>query len=84
MTTAFAHTSRGHLIAAGAAQPFGALACLAVIAGALLALYALVTGRAWVVNWYRVSPGLAVAAGAVLFLAAWAYKVAAVFAAARP
>ena len=84
MTTAFAHTARGRLIAAVATQPFGALTGLAVIGCALLSLYTLVTGRAWTINWYRVSPGLAVAAGAVLFLAAWAYKISVVLAAAQP
>jgi hypothetical protein len=84
MTTAFAHTVRGQLLAAVATQPFGALAGLAVISGALLSGYTLVTGRAWAVNWYRISPGLAVVAGAVLFLAAWAYKITVVLAAAHP
>jgi len=83
MTTAFAWVARGHIGAAFAAQPFGAMLALATALTAGLALAALVTGRAWRVNWYRVSPGWVAATVAVSFAAAWLYKVVVVVAAGR-
>lgn len=81
MTTAFAWMARGHIRTAFAAQPFGATLALAAAASAGLALAALVSGRAWRVNWYRVSPGWVAATIAVSFVAAWLYKVIVVVAA---
>jgi hypothetical protein len=76
MTTAFAHAVRGEFLWATAVQPFGALMALATLASAALSLAVIATGKAWWVNWYRVSPALVVTVTVVLFAAAWAYKVA--------
>ncbi len=78
MTTAFSHAIRGHPGAAIVTQPFGALLAFGAFAATGLALAALLTGKAWWINWYRVSPGWVMALIVVLFLAAWAYKIAAV------
>ncbi|UCG15543.1 MAG: DUF2752 domain-containing protein [Phycisphaerales bacterium] len=82
MTTAFAHAVRGDVLRAVAAQPFGALTALATLAAAALSLAGIATGKAWWINWYRVSPALVVTVMVVLFAAAWAYKVAVVWLAA--
>lgn len=76
MTTAFAHAVRGRVLRALAAQPFGALMALATLTLAALSLAVIATGKAWWINWYRLSPALVVAATVVVFGAAWAYKVA--------
>lgn len=75
MTTAFAHTVRGQLVAAFRAQPAGLILALATIASAIGSLGALLTGRTWTVNWYRVSPTRVVIVAVVLILGGWLYKV---------
>ncbi|MBN1512054.1 MAG: DUF2752 domain-containing protein [Phycisphaerae bacterium] len=81
MTTAFAHAVRGHLLAAFAAQPFGAVLALATMAAVCVEVGVLWTGRARRVNWYRVSPGWTVF-GVLLFMGlAWGYKIIATLAA---
>jgi hypothetical protein len=75
MTTAFAHTVRGHWLAAFRAQPLGWL--LAVATGLIMiaAVREAWTLRAVRINWYRVRPGWAVLAIGVLAVAAWGYKI---------
>jgi len=75
MTTAFAHAVRGELIAALRVQPAGLAAALATMVTACAALSVMVTGKVWMVNWYRVSPGWIVAGCVLLILGAWAYKL---------
>jgi hypothetical protein len=75
MTTAYAHAVRGHFLTAFKVQPFGGLLAVLTIAAGVLAAMALYTGRAWWINWYRLSPSLVATAGLVAFLAAWAYKI---------
>lgn len=47
MTTAFAHTARGELIAATAAQPMGAALALACVAATVLGTWTALTGHVW-------------------------------------
>ena len=75
MTTAFAHTVRGQWVAAWRAQPAGWLAAVATAALAAVSATTVVTGRRWVVNWYRVAPGRVVAPVVLIVLAAWAYRI---------
>lgn len=78
MTTAFAHAAHGHILAALAAQPFGAILAAALAAG-LLAAPVLAAGRvpvAAVLGWRHGERAAVV--GLVLFVLAWAFKIAAV------
>lgn len=76
MTTAFAHTVRGHFLSAFQANPAGL--CLAVLTVVVCAvsLSVLATGRVWTVNWYRLAPVKVTLAAVLLVLAGWAYKLA--------
>lgn len=75
MTTAFAHTVRGEIVAAGRAQVAGLVAALVVVIVLLVSLGVVVTGRVPVLNWYRIPPMWCVGGGLVLFVAAWAVKM---------
>ena len=75
MTTAFAYTVRGQWLAAFNAQPAGLVLALACGVGAILAFVVLLTGRGWVLNWYRVSPTKLGLIGLGLILAGWMYKL---------
>ena len=75
MTTAFAHTVRGQLPAAFHSHPAGfSLALLTIIAGAV-SLGVLVTGKVWMINWYRVSPVHVTVGAVLLVLGGWTYKL---------
>jgi len=76
MTTAFAHTIRGQLIAAFLAQPAGLLLALGTIATAAGSLFVLLTGIVPSPNWYRISPGRVVLIVAAVILLGWFFKVA--------
>ncbi len=75
MTTAFAHTIRGELAAAFHAQPAGFALALATTLIAAIASFTAVTGRVWVVNWYRVSPVWVPIGLAGLLFSGWVYKM---------
>jgi hypothetical protein len=75
MTTAFAHAVRGQWLSAFHAQPAGFLLALGTMMVALFSLGAVISGRAWAINWYRISPGRAVVAVVAVVLLSWAYKV---------
>ena len=76
MTTAFAHTVRGQWLAAFHSHPAGfSLALLTIIAGAV-SLGVVVTGKVWMINWYRVSPVRVTVGAVLLVLGGWAYKLA--------
>ncbi|MFH0983805.1 MAG: DUF2752 domain-containing protein [Planctomycetota bacterium] len=75
MTTAFAHTVRGHWAAALHTQPAGFLAALATAVGAGVSAATVVTGRRWVVNWYRLPPGRVAVVVVAVVLLAWAYRI---------
>lgn len=75
MTTAFAHTIRGQLLAAAQAQPFGFLMAVAAWGVAAASAYSLATGHRVEINWYRIAPHRAALACTALFAAAWGYKV---------
>lgn len=75
MTTAFALTVRGRWWEAFNAQPTGWALCVLVMVTAVLAGSAVVTGKSWRVNWYRISPVRVVLIGVGLLLAGWAYKI---------
>ena len=77
MTTAFAHTVRGELVSAFRAQPAGFVLALATILAASVSLGVVVTGKVWVVNWYRMSP-IRITLSVILVVAGgWVYKIAA-------
>ena len=78
MTTAFAHAVRGEWIAGFHAQPFGWLLAVMLMFGTCLAAVSVVTGRTWVINWYRVPPIRLVFGMLLLYAAGWAYKIIAV------
>ncbi len=75
MTTAFAHTVRGQLGAALAAQPAGLILALAMAATAGISLSVVVSGRVWQVNWYRVRPAWITVIIIGLLAAGWASKI---------
>ena len=75
MTTAFAHAARGQMASAFHAQPAGLSLALAAAVAAVAAGRTLVTGRAYRINWTRVSP-LGVGFGVVgVLLGGWVYKI---------
>ncbi len=75
MTTAFAHTVRGQLISAFQAQPAGLFMAVGTLLAAVVSLGVLVTGKVWLVNWYRVSPARVTLALIAVVLASWVYKL---------
>lgn len=75
MTTAFAHTIRGHLLEALHAQVAGVVLALGTLAAGAIALFALLTGRRPALNWYRINPMHVVWWSCGLFVAAWAVKI---------
>jgi hypothetical protein len=75
MTTAFAHTVRGQWPAAFHAQPAGFLLALATILAVVLSVTTVVSGKTWVVNWYRLRPGRTAIAIISVFAVAWVYKI---------
>ncbi|MHC4066632.1 MAG: DUF2752 domain-containing protein [Planctomycetota bacterium] len=75
MTTAFAHTVRGHWITAFHTQPAGWVLCVLTMAAAGLALSVLITGHTWQLNWYRISPTRMVLVGLGLLIAGWGYRI---------
>ncbi len=78
MTTAFAHTVRGHWVRALRAQPMGWLLAMGTILVIGPALVSLVLGGVWIVNWYRVSLVRLLYGFVLLSAAAWAYKIVAI------
>ena len=75
MTTAFANTVRGRVLAAFHAQPAGLVLALCTMIAAGMSLVVLFTGKVWAVNWYRVPPmGVAIAL-VLLVLGGWIFKI---------
>ena len=75
MTTAFAHTVRGQWLTAFEDQPLGFLLAVAALVWLVVALRALVTGRTWRLNGYRLTPlrlTLVIVGSALL---SWGYKI---------
>lgn len=75
MTTAFSNTVRGRLGAAFRASPSGLLIALSTVVCAGVSLGVVLTGRVWVINWYRLPPTWLIIGVVVLILAGWAYKL---------
>lgn len=75
MTTAFSHAVRGQLLRSFHAQPAGLAAAILSTIGAMVSLGALLTGRVWTLNWYRVSPARLIVWLLLLIVAGWAYKL---------
>jgi len=75
MTTAFAHTVRGRWLTAFEDQPMGFLLAVATMVWVMISLRALVTGRTWRLNGYRLTPlrVTLVIVGSVLL--SWGYKI---------
>jgi hypothetical protein len=76
MTTAFAYTVRGRVLAAAQSQLAGLVLAIGVMAVALASLWTALTGRYPAINWYRVNPTRFVWAASFFFLAAWGLKIA--------
>lgn len=75
MTTAFADTVRGRVVAAVQAQAAGfVLAVFTMVAG-VLGSAAVVTGKRISVNWYRVNPIRLIWLVTLGFLLAWGLKI---------
>lgn len=77
MTTAFAHMVHGRMLAAFRAQPAGLVLAIGTVAAACAAIGVLATGKVLRINWYRISPTIAVLGVVGLVLIGWAYKLAA-------
>ncbi len=75
MTTAFAHTVRGHLLEATRAQPAGTVLALFTIALGVVAVVVMITGRRLELNWYRINPMRVLVASLVIFVGSWTFKV---------
>jgi hypothetical protein len=75
MTTAFAYAVRGQWLAAFHAQPAGFLLAMGTMIVAVFSFGAVISGRAWAINWYRISPGRTVVAVVAVVLLSWAYKI---------
>ncbi|HVP12809.1 MAG TPA: DUF2752 domain-containing protein [Phycisphaerae bacterium] len=76
MTTAFAHMTHGHPLAAFKVQPAGAVFCLGTVGMCLFSLYVAISGNLIVVNWDRIGPIRVMLALGVLILGGWAFKIA--------
>ncbi len=75
MTTAFAHAADGHLLAALAAQPLGALLAVATAMALLIGVYVAATGSRVAAMFGRLwGPRAAWALGG-LVVSAWTYKI---------
>jgi len=75
MTTAFAHTVRGQLLAAFWAQPAGFALALATIAAAVLSAITVTTGLVPRVNWVTVKPTWVVLGLGAVILGGWCFKL---------
>jgi len=75
MTTAFALTVRGEWWAAFRAQPAGLLLTGLTGMAAVMGVSAIVTGRYWMLNWYRISPARLVVLGVIILLMGWFGKI---------
>jgi len=75
MTTAFCHAVRGHWWRAVVAQPMGFLLALATVVVTVAAGIVLVTGRPWLVDWWRVDLFRIGIGLFVLFFGSWGLKV---------
>jgi len=74
MTTSFAHFVRGNWWTSLRVQPMGFILALVATMAAAASTASLLTGRRWLINWYRVSPAALVIGCIVLVLASWIYK----------
>lgn len=75
MTTAFAHAAGGQVPAAIATQPMGALLAVLLATGFWAGLHAAWSANRVLTLCSRLLNGRLVAAGLVLTLAAWLYKI---------
>lgn len=75
MTTAFAHTVRGHLCAAIRSQAAGFALAVGTLVAALTGLWSATTGRYPAVNWYRVNPVRLIWLATLGFVLAWGLKI---------
>jgi hypothetical protein len=76
MTTAFAYTVRGQWVRAIWAQPSGFLLALATVAGAVLGLWMLGTGRMPPFDYVAITPYRLFATLLIVLLGGWAAKIA--------
>jgi len=76
MTTSCSLTVRGRLGAAFRAQPMGPILVLGAVVGATACLAVVVSGKTWVINWYRISPLRVVWIVGVCYILAWGLTIA--------
>jgi hypothetical protein len=76
MTTSCALAVRGRLGEAFYAQPLGPFVILGGIVCGLASLTVALTARTWVINWYRISPLKVLWILGIVFILAWAIKIA--------
>lgn len=76
MTTSFSYTVRGRFGAAFHAQPLGAILAVAAALFAIGFAAIALSGKTWVVNWYRVPPLRVVLGAGLTFILAWGIKIA--------
>ncbi|MCH7700595.1 MAG: DUF2752 domain-containing protein [Planctomycetes bacterium] len=75
MTTAFSLAIRGRWIEAVKAQAAGTLLVVAVGLTCAVSCSVLLTGKVWLVNWFRVSAVKLVFLSLAILLAAWIVKI---------
>lgn len=75
MTTAFAWAVRGRFLASFAAQPAGFLLAVLTAIAAGQAVYVLIRGKVWALDWYRVTPFRLAGVCIAVVLGGWIYKV---------
>ncbi|MBU0719563.1 MAG: DUF2752 domain-containing protein [Planctomycetes bacterium] len=75
MTTAFAHTVRGQLVAAFWANPAGLIFAIGTIAAGAVSLSVVFTGKVWAVNWYRISPSKLAIVAILIVVGGWMFKL---------
>ncbi len=75
MTTAFSLAIRGRWIEAVQAQAAGTLLVVAVGLAGAVSCSVLLTGKVWLVNWFRVSAVKLVLVALAILLAAWIVKI---------
>jgi len=75
MTTSCCLTVRGRIGKALYAQPLGPFIILGAAVAAVACLIVVVTGKTWMVNWYRVSPLAVLWTVGIVFILAWGIKI---------
>ena len=76
MTTSCCLSVRGRIGAAFRAQPLGPFIILSAVICGVGSLVVAITGKTWMVNWYRISPMTVLWVVGIAFILAWGIKIA--------